>query len=122
MILGSYPCCEGPLALDVPDMTPAFSKERCPHCGAVVWHKFSRVDPCSWTEADFLSEYVVDDATHQIEPRHKLPGPRPEMKALLDAVRKDATEMAVTAWVDGILYGESDTSHDDLRRRLGEKE
>ncbi len=53
----------------MPDKTPAYLPEDCPHCGAKVWHKLSRVDPTSWTEADFLAEFEVDLETKCINPR-----------------------------------------------------
>lgn len=74
MMIGEYPCCGGDLHLwleneegvDLPKVGP----EDCPHCGARVWHKFSRVDPCSWTEKDFLADWIVDDETKSIKPRN----------------------------------------------------
>lgn len=66
MMIGSYPCCGGSLALAMPTEAPgyaalpAYSREECPHCGAIVWHRFSRWDPMSWTELDFLAEHTVD--------------------------------------------------------------
>jgi hypothetical protein len=69
MMIGSYPCCNGGLLIPMPDKTPAYAPEDCPHCGARVWHRFSRVDPQSWTEADFLAEHDVDAEKHTIEPK-----------------------------------------------------
>lgn len=69
MMLGSYPCCDESLMLAMPDRTPAFAPEECPHCGAKVWHYFSRIDPKSYTEADFLKEFDVDDVTKTIKPK-----------------------------------------------------
>ena len=69
MVIGEYPCCDGPFSAAVPDKTPAYFSEDCPHCGAKVWHRLSRVDPESWTEADFLELHVVDDANMQITDR-----------------------------------------------------
>lgn len=66
MIFGEYPCCGGFLSLAVPDKTPAYLPENCPHCGAKVWHRISRVDPISWTDADFLVEHDVDETSKQI--------------------------------------------------------
>lgn len=66
MIIGEYPCCEGPLSLAVPDRTPAYLPETCPHCGARVWHKLSRTDPESWTEAEFLRLHDVNEATKRV--------------------------------------------------------
>lgn len=65
MIFGDYPCCGGPLAIPMAH-APSFEKEACPHCGATVWHRHSRIEPASWTEADFLAEFVVDEVTREI--------------------------------------------------------
>lgn len=84
MIIGQYPCCEGDLTIEVPERTPAYREEACPHCGAKVWHKLSRLDPQSWTEADFLAEYVVDEETMTIRPI-KEPVPIPAvLQGLID--------------------------------------
>jgi hypothetical protein len=69
MIFGSYPCCDGGLAIAVPDKTPAYLPESCPHCGAKVWHVVSRIDPISYTEADFLKRYHVDFETQTVTKR-----------------------------------------------------
>lgn len=66
MIIGSYPCCDGDLHLSMPDKTPAYFAEECPHCSAKVWHRLSRVQSTSWTEADFLKEHEVDLDAHTI--------------------------------------------------------
>lgn len=66
MMIGEYPCCNGSLWLPMPGQAPegaalpAYRPEDCPHCGARVWHRFSRFDPMSWTETDFLAEHEVD--------------------------------------------------------------
>lgn len=60
MIIGEYPCCSAGLAMETPDKTPAWREEDCPHCGAPVWHRLSRVDPMSWTKADFEAEFNID--------------------------------------------------------------
>ena len=70
-MIGEYPCCEGPLAVAMPDKTPAYRPEECPHCGAKVWHRLSRVEPLSWTEEGFLKEYAVDWDTRTVK---ALPG------------------------------------------------
>lgn len=69
MIFGSYPCCDGFLNLAMPDKTPAYLPEDCPHCGARVWHRLSRVESMSWTEPDFLAEHEVNEETRQITPK-----------------------------------------------------
>lgn len=67
MMTGGYPCCDGPLLIPMPDQTPAFRPETCPHCGAKVWHHLSRVDPWSMTEADFLTKYEVNETAKSIK-------------------------------------------------------
>lgn len=77
MIFGSYPCCGGALGLGVPHdaRLPQYFSEDCPHCKVKVWHKLSRIDPESWTEAEFLATHDVDEAAKKIT--HKvLHGPR----------------------------------------------
>lgn len=69
MIFGEYPCCGGPLCLGVPERTPAYAPEDCPHCGAKVWHVFSRVDPETYLEAEFLAKYEINEATHVVRER-----------------------------------------------------
>lgn len=72
MIIGEYPCCDGPLLLAMPAgapaglCLPAYSREDCPHCGEAVWHRFSQWEPMSWTEADFLTEHSVDEEQRTI--------------------------------------------------------
>lgn len=91
MILGSYPCCDGDLAFALPEGDlPKYGKEACPHCGATVWHRFSRLDPESFTEEQFLERYRVDEGagtvTDLAQERHDA---LPEgLKALLDDVQK----------------------------------
>lgn len=64
---GDYPCCDGPLMLPMPDMRlPVVERATCEHCGAVVWHQFSRVDPKSWTDEQFRDEHHVDDETKSV--------------------------------------------------------
>ena len=67
MIFGDYPCCQGSLAIVVPDRCPVYFSEDCPHCGATVWHRLSRLDAESWTEADFLAEHDIDYETRIIK-------------------------------------------------------
>lgn len=68
-MIGEYPCCGGDLMIELPDNTPTFAPEDCPHCGKRVWHKFSRLVPQSWTEEDFLAIYEVDEADKTLTPR-----------------------------------------------------
>jgi len=69
MILGEYPCCGEPLMLSMPDETPVFASENCPNCGKVVWHRFSRVSPESWTELEFLKIYKINHKAKSIHIR-----------------------------------------------------
>lgn len=69
MIFGTYPCCGGPMSLGLPDgPLPRFAPQACEHCGAVVWHKFSRIDPESWTDAQFRAAFHVDDQAKTVHP------------------------------------------------------
>lgn len=70
MIIGSCPYkgCDEPLMLDHGDAPlPAYHRHKCTGCKKFIWTKFSRIDPCSWTERNFLKEYKVDKKTKQIE-------------------------------------------------------
>jgi hypothetical protein len=79
-MIGEYPCCGGSLFLNHPeDRMPSFAPEDCPHCGAKVWHQFSRIWPMSFTEADFLAEFEVDHEKHTIRRR---PGVEPSSPVL----------------------------------------
>lgn len=99
MIFGAYPCCDGPLALALPDgELPRYAPEACPHCGARVWHKFSRLVPESWTEKDFLAEFIVDEAGKRVTPRK-------EPTALEIAAAKIAAESVAGMLVEEILHG-----------------
>ena len=66
MILGAYPCCEGGLSIAMPPGGPFWMKEVCPHCGKVVWHFLTRVNPTSITEEDFDKVYDHDPETKKI--------------------------------------------------------
>ena len=66
MIFGEYPCCGHALALALTGK-PAVSKEVCPGCGAVVWHVLERVDPRSYTDADFRVAFDVDEEAKSIK-------------------------------------------------------
>lgn len=73
MIFGEYPCCGEALTIELPEKVPSFAPEQCPHCGAKIWHYFSRFDPKSYTEAEFLNLYLVDDHTKTITLRSERP-------------------------------------------------
>lgn len=73
MMAGGYPCCDGPLLLAMPDRTPAYAEEECPHCGARVWHRFSRIDPMSFTESEFLARFAVDREVGTVTPIKEQP-------------------------------------------------
>lgn len=81
MMIGSYPCCDGRLLISMPEediRLPAYAPDICEHCGERVWHRFSRVNPTTWTEAEFLEEYDVDKATNIITPKNPEPELTPE--------------------------------------------
>ena len=69
MVIGEYPCCGESLMIGVPEVTPAYCSEECEHCGEVVWHRLSRVDPMSWGEADFLATHDFDHDAMTITPK-----------------------------------------------------
>lgn len=69
MIVGKYPCCGGEVWIGMPSNAPGFAPEDCPHCGAHVWHYFSRLEPKTWMEADFLAAHDVDEKTKTIVPK-----------------------------------------------------
>lgn len=60
MIIGNYPCCNGTLTIAVPEKTPVWFSEECPHCGVAVWHRVSRVDPELWTVEEFEKIFDID--------------------------------------------------------------
>jgi hypothetical protein len=64
-----YDDCQGTLAIDTPDRTPAYALVQCDHCGRDIWYRFSRVDPKAWTLEQFEAEHVVDEVTMTIVPR-----------------------------------------------------
>ena len=66
MIFGSYPCCQASLLISMPSITPTFMKDKCPECGAVVWHKLSRIGSASYTEEEFEKRFDVDEETATI--------------------------------------------------------
>ena len=77
MISGDYPCCGGLYEHAMPEQTPVFLREECPHCDAIVWHLLSRVEPESWTETEFLRLYTVDKLTKQVTKKPvSVPGDR----------------------------------------------
>ena len=69
MMIGSYPCCNEPLFLPMPERTPAYQTENCPKCNKKVWHVFSKISPKSYLEKDFLEEYDIDYKTKIVTKR-----------------------------------------------------
>ena len=57
--------------IQLPDNCPKVERETCPHCGAVVWHYLARLNPQSWTEAEFMEEWEVDQATKSVKRKKK---------------------------------------------------
>jgi hypothetical protein len=41
-------------------------KEECPHCGEIVWHYHSRLDPHSYTQDEFNEEWEHDADTKSV--------------------------------------------------------
>lgn len=108
MIFGNYPCCDGELTLSMPDQTPTFAKENCPHCGELVWHKFSRIEPQSFTEAQFLDEYEVDDESMSITrkcSKHISPDLREFMNRAADAAAKGIVADFEDRVINGPIHG-----------------
>jgi hypothetical protein len=67
MIIGEYPFCGELLFTALPDRPlPCFGNNNCPKCGTLVWHKFSRGDPQSWTDEEFSKEFDIDEESKQI--------------------------------------------------------
>lgn len=69
MMVGSYPCCGGHLMIELPSKTPSLAPDECEHCGAPVWHLFSRLAPQTWTEQRFLELFDVDKETKVVTPK-----------------------------------------------------
>ena len=100
MMIGSYPCCDAALMIEMPERTPTYWRELCPACGAAVWHLFSRVEPQSWTEAEFLKEHEVIEATKQVRERN----PAPDLLSrLTDEQRAEFLRMETNL----VLYGDT---------------
>jgi hypothetical protein len=109
MIFGDYPCCGGFLSIQVPEKTPVFQREECPHCGKVVWHRLSRIDPESWTEKDFLKEYAVDEVTKVVTLRN----PPPEQTELERELSRRIAKKINQDLENLLLYGDGNS---DARR------
>ncbi len=74
MISGTCPYegCGGMVWLPIADLPlPRYQKHDCEECGRVIWTKHSRLDPESWTEADF--PFVVDEEKKTLEPKQSTP-------------------------------------------------
>lgn len=66
MIIGSTPCCDAPLFRPLAPNPPCFERHVCEECGVVLWTLHTRLFPETWTEADFLKEYDVDETTKAV--------------------------------------------------------
>lgn len=86
MILGSCPYedCDAPLTIWSPMETPKFERHECEGCHRIIWTRHSRLDPWSSTEADFLNEYEVDEATKSITERNPPASLTPEQARVID--------------------------------------
>jgi len=92
MIIGSCPYkgCNESFMLDHGDAPlPAYNRHKCEGCKKFIWTKFSRINPCSWTEKNFLKEYKVDKKTNQIELRNP-PKPLTPKELLWQEIYKKA--------------------------------
>lgn len=70
MIIGTCPYdCGEPMVLPICDEPVQFERHECEGCGGVIWTRHSRLDPWSMKEADFLSEYDVNQDTKVISLR-----------------------------------------------------
>jgi hypothetical protein len=77
VIIGDCPYegCTGGVWLPIADMPlPKFQRHNCEECHRVIWTRHSRWYPWSMTEADFLANYEVDEATKQIRERASAAG------------------------------------------------
>ena len=68
MIIGSCPYadCDEPFMLPI---AHGYQRWACEKCQRVIWTRHSRLDPWSLTEAEFLAQYEVVEATKQIVKR-----------------------------------------------------
>lgn len=70
VMVGTSPCCGAPLLIALPPgPLPRFARDVCDSCGARLWHRFSRVNPETWTEEQFLVAFEVDDGAKTIKSR-----------------------------------------------------
>lgn len=62
MIIGECPYddCGESLMIPIYDSPPQWERHECEHCHGVIWTRYSRVDPYSLTEVDFLLKHHVD--------------------------------------------------------------
>lgn len=106
MIIGEYPCCNGDLWIPMPDKTPSYFPEDCPHCGAKVWHECSRMQSRTYTEKDFLERFTVDEATRSITLKQPEEPLNPELQALMDKAMQRAIDRTTEHMANILLYGE----------------
>lgn len=71
MIFGTCPYedCDGSLWLPAEPEGVKYERHECETCHRVIWTRYSRLDPWSMTEAEFLAAYEVDEATRTIQPK-----------------------------------------------------
>ena len=61
MNFGDCPYCNNFLGMfEVPDRTSCYSQVECESCGKLVWYRFSRIDPMSWTIEEFEEKFEID--------------------------------------------------------------
>jgi len=104
MIIGTCPYegCEGRVWEAIADLPlPKYQKHICEECKRVIWTKHSRIDPCSWTEENFLKEYRVNKKTRIIELRKK-----PKKLTKKQLLHKALLEEAFRKWyMNMMIYG-----------------
>lgn len=105
MITGTCPYkgCSGMVWTSTPEgmELPKYERHLCEECKRVIWTKHSRVDPCSWTERNFLKKYRVNKKTKMIEERNP-PKPRTKRQIIMDAVVSEIMKKYIT---DMMIYG-----------------
>ena len=132
MIFGSYPCCNGDLHISMPE-TSGFSKEKCPHCGATVWHRMSRFDPATWTEAEFLERFEINEDTKSIvdkearAEKEALDAMPLELRKIVETTINEVAKMAADEWLERFMYGNQSANrkpvgleimHKNIKREL----
>ena len=105
MIIGTCPYegCEGRVWEAIADLPlPKYQKHTCEECKRVIWTKHSRIDPCSWTEENFLKEYRVNKKTKVIELRKKPKKLTPKELLLQELMNKVMRDYITNMMIYGV--------------------